>query len=198
MGAARTGLLLGWALAGLAVLGATPSTLAETAAGPVPRPAETAPRSAPGSPLPKDQGTHQRSSGPGIRICIALGPIRVEVALGARCGARTSPPPPTPTPTAIPTPTPTPTSTRPEPPTPAPPAPVPLSPQGAPSLRAAEPKRANPRTPSPGASSPTPNHRVRVPESAPHQRRRNPLGTVLFLVILSIAIAVGASLAFGR
>jgi hypothetical protein len=201
MGAARTAPLLGWALAGLAVLGSTPPTLAETAADPTPRPAGIAPRSAPNSPLPNDQGSHQPFR-PGIGICIALGPIRVEIALSAHCGARKSPPSPTPAPIAptaaptpipIPTPTATPTATRPEPP-----SPVPLSPQGAPSLRVAEPRRSSPRIPSPAVSSPTPAHRARVLEPAPHRRHRSPLGTILVVIILSIAIAVGASLAFGR
>jgi hypothetical protein len=201
MGAARTALLLGWTLAGLAVLGSAPPTLAETVPSPTPRPASTAPRSAPNSPLPKDQGFDQRPSRPGIGICIGLGPIRVEITLGGRCGARKSPPPPIPTPpptrpptpTPLPPPTPTSTSTSPELP-----SPVPLSPLGAPSLRVAEPRRSTPRIPSPAVSSPTPTHRVRVLESAPQQRQRNPLGTVLILIILSIAIAIGSSLAFGR
>lgn len=207
MGAARTGVLWGWVLAGLAVLavlGSTPPALAQTAADPTPQPASSAPRSAPSSPLPEDQGSHRRSSGPGIGICIVLGPIRVEIALGARCDARKSPPPPLPpappTPPAppaplappAPAPTSTVTSSR-----PGQPSPVPPSLQGAPRLRAPEPTRSTSKIPSP-VSSPTPAHRVRVLEPAPHRRRRNPLGTVLFLVILSIAIAVGMSLAFAR
>jgi outer membrane biosynthesis protein TonB len=197
MGAARTALLSGWVLAGLAVFGSTPPALAEPAADPAP-----APRSALGSPLPEDQGSH----GPRIGICIALGPIRVEVSLGARCGARDSPPPPPPPtpppptapppPTLPPSPAPVPTFSRPEP---EPSAPVPPAPQEAPSPRVAEPKRsATPRTPSPAVSSPAQAHRVRMLAPPPHRRRRNLLGTVLFLVILSTAIAIGTSLAFAR
>ncbi|GII29000.1 hypothetical protein [Planotetraspora mira] len=141
-------------------------------------------------PQPPDNG------GLGIGVCVDLHTlVRLKAEVGilaqppcARSEPQPSPDPPPPRPSPSPSPTrrvsaPAPALAR-----PAPPPPLPAVRQRTPT-----PKPPSPR---PEPSTVTSAYPVRTPLAAPARRHRNPLGTIMVLVIFSTVIATAAGVAF--
>ncbi|MCT9930825.1 hypothetical protein N5079_11405 [Planotetraspora sp. A-T 1434] len=183
MAVQRMAVLLAGALAGFALVGAG---IAMPASGAADAALEARPRD-------HDHGLE-------ITICVDLSTlvgVKAGIGIGARpCGCRPlcAPPKAVPPPKAAP-PKPHRPPRAPRPPQPVrPPAPPP------PSARPAPPVRHEPRPPMEvhrPSPSIMPAHRLRAPQAAhPVRRRRNPLATVVVMVILSTMIAAAASVAF--
>ncbi len=147
----------------------------------------------------------------GVAVCVNVDTVvslRLGVSLGGHRGCRSTKPdkpmlppkPPNVTPKPKPTPKPAPKPTLKPTPKPAPqPRPRPLPPP----IRQVPPRPETPeRTAQPvvehrPSPSVTPTHRLRVPHAArPPARRRNPLTSVLVLVVLTTLIASAAGVAF--
>ncbi|GAA4558904.1 hypothetical protein [Planotetraspora kaengkrachanensis] len=186
MGFTRTLTVVGGVLAGctLAAAGVALPAAAEPPPDPLVR-ADVAVKVVP--PPPDDDGL-------GVAVCVDLRTlVRLKVELGvlapprcARAVPRPSPEPPPPRPSPSPT-------RRVTPPAPARPAPPPVAPVA----------RQRTPTPTPTPSSPRPKpstvasaYPVRTPMAAPARKHRNPLGTIMVLVIFSTVIATAAGVAF--
>ncbi|WP_160330362.1 hypothetical protein [Sphaerimonospora mesophila] len=132
-----------------------------------------------------------------VVICVDLPPVvSLRLRLG-RHGRACEPPRPSPTPSPRPSPKPSPVpkpspSARPRLPAPAQPErPRPVQ------TPAASPSPSPSPKPSPKQSPRVSAYRAPVRAAARPERRRNPLGTVLVMVVLSTMIAVAAAAAFG-
>ena len=141
----------------------------------------------------------------GCPLCVDLGVlhiVHVRIHLGpGECDGPAPPKPPSPRP-------PSPKPPSPKPP-PRPPKPAPTAPARPPDRAApvqAAPVRAAPRaartgppaaTRRPSPPSVTPSHRSSVPRAAvTPPRRKNPLATLMVLVVITAVIAAGAGVAF--
>jgi hypothetical protein len=135
--------------------------------------------------------------GPGIAVCVDLHTlVRLKAEVGilpqppcARPASQPSPHPPSPRPSPSPSPSPAPTRrvSTPAPPRPAPP-PLPVVRQ--------RPPTPKPPSPMPEPSAVASSYPLRTPLAAPARRDRNPLGTIMVLVIFSTMIATAAGVAF--
>jgi hypothetical protein len=180
----RTACIALLAAGALVGLGAAPA-----AAAPHPRP-DTA-----------DSGALSLRVRLGCPLCVDLGVlhvVHVRVHIGpGRCDRPTPPKPPAPRPPAPkpPSPKPPPRPPRPAPTAPARPpghtAPV----QVAPAHRAAPPATTRRRSPAPPVASPSHRSSVRKAVTAP-PRHKNPLSTLMVLVVITAVIAAGAGVAF--
>ncbi|MGH3379407.1 MAG: hypothetical protein ACRDP6_32210 [Actinoallomurus sp.] len=142
-----------------------------------------------------------------LPLCLDVGlldVVRVQLQLGPGTCWRPAPPIPTPPSPKPPAPKPPPS---PKPPAPKPPVPnpPPLAPAPPPAAAAPRPASAPPqaaRVAPPAAARPLPPaamppHRAAVPKAAvvpPH--RKNPLTTLMVLVVITAVIAAGAGVAF--
>ncbi|WP_248962663.1 hypothetical protein [Sphaerisporangium perillae] len=158
---------------------------------------------------PADPEPQRLSVAPGVALCLDVDVVvslRVGITIGGPpiCRHPAYPPKPVPVPTPSPPPTPTappsPSPTVSRPASPAPPvAQGPARPQAAPRT-APPPARPTPppveHRPTPPAVTPSAGvHALRA--DVPPPRRRNPLATVMVLVVLSLVVALVAGLAFG-
>jgi hypothetical protein len=156
----------------------------------------------------------------GVTVCLDVDVVvslRLGISLGGHppiCRRQANPPAaPAPAPTPAPAPVPTPPAIPTVKPTPVPSAtpsrrPAPSARPAVPGAPLAQPRRSTPRTapkpvpppvehqPPPSADSPTSRAR-QLRAEGPLSRRRNPLSTVMVLIVLSLVIALVASVAFG-
>lgn len=164
---------------------------------------------APGSPA---RASHPPLLHVGARVvyplCVDVGvlnAVRVRAEVGnCRRGVPPIPKPPTPKPPSPkpPSPKPPPPPKPPKPPKPAPSAPArpPNSSSPAasvPPAARAVPPAATRRPPRPSSPAAAPTHHAAVPKAARMPpRRKNPLGTLMVLVVITAVIAAGAGVAF--